>query len=314
MAVALEDLYGENVSGENIDLELNYYKKMLQDLKTAETALAKGDVVTAKRYSSEVANRIDNLLEKTEESTEDNIEYLDETLFNRYFNENVTSRSKEIRLTLSHIVDTLEAYAAAYKTLEPLLAKQEEEGQVDRPVDDSVLGITPITENVSSFVAFSKPSEVKNLLEGRPNTVFIYPTNETNSENDATRPYMKMSNSFGFPIKKSNKEEWSDDTYDENVRMIDEALNTLEGYVGSGKKIAFPTVGITASKKNDKRVNVLQNAPRTNTYLYSELYKRFGYVHPGAEADLGFRETLQAGQPISDKEVLDFMKQCFGKI
>jgi hypothetical protein len=314
MANELENLYGEVVDGDQINIELDYYKKMLQDLKTAETALAKGDVVTAKRYSSEVANRIDNLLEKTEESTEDNIEYLDETLFNRYFNENVTSRSKEIRLTLSHIVDTLEAYAAAYKTLEPLLAKQEEEGQVDRPVDDSVLGITPITENVSSFVAFSKPSEVKNLLEGRPNTVFIYPTNETNSENDATRPYMKMSNSFGFPIKKSNKEEWSDDTYDENVRMIDEALNTLEGYVGSGKKIAFPTVGITASKKNDKRVNVLQNAPRTNTYLYSELYKRFGYVHPGAEADLGFRETLQAGQPISDKEVLDFMKQCFGKI
>lgn len=314
MANELENLYGEVVDGDHIAIELNYYKQMLQDIKTAEALLAKGDLVNAALYSSKVANQIDGHLEKTEESTEYNVEYVDETLFNKYFNENATSRSKEIRLTLSHIVTTLEAYADSYNSLKPLLGKQEEEGQVDRPVDDSVLGITPITENVSSFVAFSKISEVQNLLEGRPNTVFIYPTNETNSENDATRPYMKMSNSFGFPIKKSNKEEWSDDTYDENVRMIDDALNTLEGYVGSGKKIAFPTVGITASKKNDKRVNVLQNAPRTNTYLYSELYKRFGYVHPGAEADLGFRETLQAGQPISDKEVIDFMKQCFGQI
>ena len=56
---------------------------------------------------------------------------------------------------------------------------------------------------------------------------------------------------------------WTDDTYDENVRMIDEDINQA---LSHGKQIVIPSAGIGTGL-----ARLPQNAPRTNEYLQSRL-------------------------------------------
>jgi hypothetical protein len=66
--------------------------------------------------------------------------------------------------------------------------------------------------------------------------------------------------------------------------------------------------------KRSVPVDILRkNAPRTFDYLATQLYSRYGYVHPGAENTLGFRSLFQQGQPVTDEMVDEFMKKCFGE-
>ena len=81
----------------------------------------------------------------------------------------------------------------------------------------------------------------------------------------------------------------------------------------NGAELAFPVDGLNLVKVKDEYKDVLvSKAPRTFEFLAKELYKRFKYLHPGAENFLGFRDLYQADQAVSDKDVEDFMKQCFG--
>ena len=126
---------------------------------------------------------------------------------------------------------------------------------------------------------------------------------------------------------------WSDDTYDDNVKFINISLNALQEQVSNGSDLAFPIHGLaTVMEGKDVRDGagnvvkdaegkpvkeytpkdiLISKAPRTFEYLATELYKRFGYVHPGAESFLGFRQVYQEGQPITDEQVEEFMKKCF---
>ena len=82
----------------------------------------------------------------------------------------------------------------------------------------------------------------------------------------------------------------------------------------NGAELAFPKDGLNLVKDKEEYKDVLvDKAPRTFEYLAKELYKRFGYLHPGAENFLGFRDLYQADQAVSDKDVEDFMKKCFGE-
>ena len=161
-------------------------------------------------------------------------------------------------------------------------------------------------------VPFTK-SSIKSLTLNNPNMMFVIPTNEQNINEDLTNEYKKQGNFIGIPIKQAGGQiNWTDDTFDKNVEIINNALTEMEQHVSNGVELAFPKEGLTILRVGNKEVNVMEKCPRTFEYLAKELYKRFGYLNPGAENFLGFRDVYQADKKISDKDVEDFFKVCFG--
>ena len=127
-----------------------------------------------------------------------------------------------------------------------------------------------------------------------------------------TTPYKTAGNSVGIPIKqKGGSQSWSDESYDSNVDLINQALEVIDNHLGNGTKVVFPSSGLTTILgKEDAQIDVLKDkAPRTYTYLVSELYKKYGYVNPGAESNLGFRKEFQSSQPITDEEIESIIEQ-----
>jgi hypothetical protein len=158
-------------------------------------------------------------------------------------------------------------------------------------------------------------SQVTPLLSANPNMVFVIPTNQEKIPESLDNKYAENGNFIGIPVKsKGGQQNWTDATYEENIKAINEALNAMQEQVDNGAQLAFPKDGLNLVKAGNEYKDVLvSKAPRTFEYLAKELYKRFGYMHPGAENFLGFRDVYQADKAISDKDVEDFMKQCFGE-
>jgi hypothetical protein len=180
-------------------------------------------------------------------------------------------------------------------------------------------------------------SSVKDLLSSNPNKLFIIPTNEDNkaAQSELNSEYQRQGNIIGIPLMGIGGKKWSDENYDNNIGLINKALDALADQVANASDIVFPTYGIDIVMEGkdrrdsdgnlikDKKGNTIKDyfpknilmsvAPRTFEFLAKELYKRFGYLHPGAENFLGFRDLYQADQAVSDKDVEDFMKKCFGE-
>lgn len=190
--------------------------------------------------------------------------------------------------------------------VEPYSTEKISDAELERYMGD----LKYVNENVSTFVAPNTTEKegkaaVKSLLSANSDVLFIIPSNETRARENATLAYDSQSNVFKFPVRKTATETWTDETYEENVKFIDNTISELLSQSENGVEIAFPSQGIVGSP-------FIKNAPRTYTYLIQQLNSKLGFVHPGAEEDLGFRESVQRDQPISDVEVEDFMKQCFG--
>lgn len=193
--------------------------------------------------------------------------------------------------------------------------------------EDEKYAVIENEKGVNEFTNPTQISDVKNLLAANPEYVFVYPSNQSNVDDEMSRAYKSVGNATAVPVRPQSSKAWSDATYDDNIKSINDALNIIEDKIDAGAVIAFPKQGLTLIKAKEtitnqegKKVettmfkeNMKDQAPRTFDYLVTELYKRFGYVHPKAENMLGFRETVQEKQAISDKEVEEFMKKCFGK-
>ena len=61
---------------------------------------------------------------------------------------------------------------------------------------------------------------------------------------------------------------WTDDTYDDNVRMIDE---DIEEALSHGKQLVIPSAGLGTGLSR-----LPENAPRTHEYLQSRLNDLLG--------------------------------------
>jgi len=61
---------------------------------------------------------------------------------------------------------------------------------------------------------------------------------------------------------------WTDDTYENNVRMIDEDLDAA---LETGKQLVIPDAGLGTGLSR-----LPQDAPRTNEYLESRLQELLG--------------------------------------
>lgn len=165
---------------------------------------------------------------------------------------------------------------------------------------------------VNLFNAPTEGSLVTELLTRNGDFTFVYPTDMEGKEDSKglKKKYRAAGNSISIPVfKAGTKQPMTDDTYDENIKALDEAMKLMQDQIEDGKQLAFPRYGLTVSEGKEM---LRSNAPRTFSYFTTELYKRFGYVHPGAELDLGFRKEFQSTQEVSDEQVDEFMKKCFG--
>lgn len=158
---------------------------------------------------------------------------------------------------------------------------------------------------VNLFTNAYLKSEVEPLLSANPQISFVYLNNEFNKSNAISAAFNKA-NSIGIDVKSN------DASYDDNIKTITKSLDLIEDRASNGSDIAFPKDGLTMTKTKEMYADVLRDkAPRTFEFLATELAKRFGYIHPGAEDILGVREVVQASQPISDVEIQDTIKQKF---
>jgi hypothetical protein len=175
-----------------------------------------------------------------------------------------------------------------------------------------------VQENEDGVKIYTNPytkSEVAPLLTANPGIIFIAGVNQNNIFEVISDEFKKIGNFMGVPIKSKGGEiAWSDDNYDANIKAISDSLDAIQERIDdTAADVAFPADGLTTIKVGAVTKDVLMTkAPRTFEYLAKELYTRFKYAHPGAEKLLGFRDLYQGDKGISDKQVEDFMKQCFG--
>lgn len=186
-------------------------------------------------------------------------------------------------------------------------AVTEEDGQLKPDFDASVI---KDNRGVNVFTSPASISGINKLLSENSNYVFVYPTNTQGVSNHLINTYSKNPNSISIPVIQGGKTApMTDANYDKNVSVIDQAIKLMEEQVADGNQLAFPKDGVTIMEGAEV---LAKNAPRTFGYLTTQLFKKFGYVNPGAERDLGFRKQFQSTQEITDEQVDEFMKKCFG--
>lgn len=175
-----------------------------------------------------------------------------------------------------------------------------------------------VQENEDGVKIYTNPyvkSEVAPLLTANPGIIFIAGVNQNNISEVLIDEFNKVGNFMGIPVKSKGGEiAWSDQNYDANIKAISDSLDAIQERIDdTAADVAFPADGLTTIKVGAVTKDVLMTkAPRTFEYLAKELYTRFKYAHPGAEKLLGFRDLYQGDKGVSDKQVEDFMKQCFG--
>ena len=223
-------------------------------------------------------------------------EFLDK--YSDMFDSNWSSNSSSSRLRYRNYIQYTE-------TTEETVVRNMEEGQSDfREAGKATVYDNPRTN--SEIKAF------ETVINSNKESIFVYPTNQDGIAEVLTAPYKTAGNSVGIPIKqKGGSQSWSDETYDNNIALINQALEVIDNHLGNGAKVVFPSSGLTTILgKDDAQIDVLKDkAPRTYTYLVSELYKKYGYVNPGAESNLGFRKEFQSSQPITDEEIESIIEQ-----
>ena len=95
--------------------------------------------------------------------------------------------------------------------------------------------------------------------------------------------------------------------------MIDNALAEIDKVIKDGEPIAFPKEGFVVFPSKAGDINIFKNAPKLFEYFAKELYRKYNYIHPGADKLFGFRTMFQESQEISDIEVEEVIKKCFGE-
>jgi hypothetical protein len=167
--------------------------------------------------------------------------------------------------------------------------------------DDTAL--TPVSSSIATFKNRFEKSQLDPILNANKNTIFVYPVNEKGTGDNVAKVYKDSGNSAGVVLKSVGKS-WTDATYDSNIGFINQSLDVISAHLSNGFQVAFPEFGLHLTKNKEEFVDFLsKSAPRTFDHLATELYKRFGYIHPGAEQMLGFRKEFQSNQPISDQEI-----------
>jgi hypothetical protein len=169
---------------------------------------------------------------------------------------------------------------------------------------------TQLTKNIQGLFVYPSiagAGSAKALLEKNSSIMLVYPNFKDSK--DVFGVMQKANNSISFPITQDGKKVLSDETFEENAKMINDAITAIETQYENGNEVAFPEQGLTVVNGKD----MLAAAPRTKNYMVLELYKRLNYVMPGSETDAALRKQMQSNQDITDEMVDEFMKKCFGE-
>lgn len=167
-----------------------------------------------------------------------------------------------------------------------------------------------MNENAQGLLVYPNipgAESAKKILANHNNVMLIYPNVRDTYGISALMD--KADNTISFPVTLDGKKPLTDETFEENAKMINDVITAIETQYENGNEVAFPEQGLTMI--NDK--DILANAPRTKSYMAVELYKRLNYVLPGSINDQALRKEMQADQEITDEMVEEFMKKCFGE-
>ncbi len=164
----------------------------------------------------------------------------------------------------------------------------------------------------SELLSLINYTNLKETLDNNQDKLFLFGNNANGiAESKETGVFQSASNTLAVPLKQkggvSKTALWTDATYESNIQAINDALDAAELQKQNGVTLVIPSNGLNMIDG----VNILANAPKTYEYLVGELYKRFNFVTPGAETNLGFRTVVQENQDITDAEVNDILNKKF---
>jgi hypothetical protein len=175
---------------------------------------------------------------------------------------------------------------------------------------DIIEGNAPLQKNQQGlfvYPAMSGSETAKKIIKNHSNTMLVYPNAKDGK--GVLALVEKADNGIIYPVTLDGKKPFTDETFEENAKMINDAITAIETQYENGNEVAFPEQGLTMVNGKD----MLAAAPRTKSYMALELYKRLNYVMPGSEADKALRKEMQSNQDITDEMVDEFMRKCFGE-
>ena len=112
----------------------------------------------------------------------------------------------------------------------------------------------------------------RDFVKSHPNWIFVFGDNELRRGFGGQAKEMRGEpNSLGIRTKKYPSDKyyafWTDDSYDENIKMINSDLELLKNYLNvSNKTIVIPADGIGSGK-----AKLAIYAPKTNKYLCEKI-------------------------------------------
>jgi hypothetical protein len=168
-------------------------------------------------------------------------------------------------------------------------------------------GLNVNAQDLMVYPALPGGASATKMLTNNNNIMFVYPNFKDTMGISAKMD--KADNTIAFPLTTDGKTALTDENFEENAKKINDAITAIETQFENGNEVAFPEAGITVVNGKD----LLENAPRTKSYMATELYKRLNYLTPGMQYDTNVRTELQKNQEITDEQVEEFMRKCFGE-
>jgi len=181
----------------------------------------------------------------------------------------------------------------------------------------------------------TEPSEIEKLVRIQPNNIFLF--------NGSTNPDFRFANGRNvagimnslaikypnvlpvrtFNMQYTSNDSLSDETYGDNIKMIDEDLDKVQAYIDTLSEestVMMPGLGLgqTLLGASDfKKISpnaVMAKAPKTFLYLSQQLAKRFGIQNINSDSEVAFEKVGPADATyVTDAMVLEVINQrlCF---
>lgn len=157
-----------------------------------------------------------------------------------------------------------------------------------------------------------KTADYSAMLKGNPHVVFVFSDNVYSRENPNLKTggsvdMRSMGNSMGILTALKRGEPMKNLTPEQITQMknkIEADIMELVSLRDDGKDIAFSEAGYGSPDTMPDELFL---------YLSERLYEEFGFINPGSSSLPSVKEIIGREQGISQQEIDDFMRQCFGQ-
>jgi len=172
------------------------------------------------------------------------------------------------------------------------------------------------------------------LLSENSDLIFVYPdafldkSTAIGGKNDQAFKNLPQSNKIGSPDARYSINNTTvsslikDENGGPNKEIVDKIDEMVKAIVDSGKIPIFSSNGygqawisnVPEDAKSQPVIDAIRTkytAPQTFLYLSKVLYEKFGYVNKNYDRTTAGKKVIQSKQPISDEQVLEFMRKCY---